>query len=368
VNGLRDDLSATGSAVVAEGEGLRVTPPSAVALGKAVAVLRAHLLPVRVRGNGDAPVEAPAGGALLELTALDRIAAVDGPTGIARVEAGCSVSALETAARRGGATLGPLLPSVRAGSVGAWLGGPTRGERGIPGSRRETAALSVAAVLADGRLAESRAAPRSATGPDLDHLALGGSGRLCVLAAAWVRLFPAAPPAYAAWRAPDLAAAVRMVERLCCDRLAPARGMLRAREGEALVALSWEGPEAARLWRGRAVRALGEPLGIDAGPEVRAPASSRGIEVDARWDALAAFARQPGAAEIALYGMHAGGAFAVLSLSSEGIEQCAGAARGPGLRVIAPRRLREPGPSWKEMGAGAAWERLVAALGAEERR
>jgi len=368
VNGLRDDLATTGSAVVAEGAGLRVTPPSVAALGRAVAVLRAHRLPVRVRGNGDAPVEAPAGGALLELTALDRIAAVDGPTGIARVEAGCSVSALETAARRGGATLGPLVPSVRAGSVGAWLGGPTRGERGIPGSRRETAALSVSAVLADGRLAESRAAPRSATGPDLDHLALGGSGRLCVLAAAWVRLFPAAPPAYAAWRAPDLGAAVRMVDRLCRDRLAPVRGMLQAREGEALVALSWEGPEAARLWRGRAVRALGEPLAADAGPVVRAPASSRGIEVDARWDALAAFARHPGAAEIALYGMHAGGAFAVLSLASEGIEQCAAAARGPGLRVIAPRRLREAGPSWKEMGAGAAWDRLVAALGAEERR
>ena len=79
-------------------------------------------------------------------------------------------------------------------------------------------------------------------------------------------------------------------------------------------------------------------------------------------------ARHPGAAEIALYGMHAGGAFAVLSLASEGIEQCAAAARGPGLRVIAPRRLREAGPSWKEMGAGAAWDRLVAALGAEERR
>ncbi len=367
MNGLRDDLSATGSAVVAEGEGLRVTPPSVAALGRAVAVLRGHLLPVRVRGNGDAPVEAPPGGALLELTALDRIASVDGATGIARVEAGCSVAALETAARRAGATLGPLLPSVRAGSVGAWLAGPTRAERAVPGARRETAALSVSAVLADGRLAESRAAPRSATGPDLDHLALGGSGRLCVIAAAWVRLFPAAPPAYAAWRAPDLPAAVRMVERLCGDRLAPARGMLRMHEGSALVALSWEGPEAARLLRDRAVRALGEPLAVDAGPEVRAPASSRAVEVDARWDAIAAFAGHPGAAELALYGMHAGGAFAVLSLGAEGVEQCAGAARAPGARLIAPRRLREAGPSWEEMGAGAAWGRLVAALGAEER-
>jgi len=368
VNELRDDLAATGSAVVAEGAGLRVTPPSVAALGRAVAVLRGHLLPVRVRGNGDAPVEAPPGGALIELTALDRIASVDAATGIARVEAGCSVAALETAARRAGATLGPLLPSVRAGSLGAWLAGPTRGERGIPGARRETAALSVAAVLADGRLAESRAAPRSATGPDLDHLALGGSGRLCVVAAAWIRLFPAAPPAYAAWKAPDLAAAIGMVQGLCADRIAPARGMLRLQDGAALVALSWEGPGAARLQRGRAVRALGEPLAVDAGPEVRAPPSSRGVEVDARWEALGAFARRRGAAEIALYGLHAGGAFAVLSLAEETVEECAAAARGPGARLVAPRRLRESGPSWPEMGAAAAWDRLVTALGTEEDR
>ena len=79
------------------GRTLAWTPPSVASLGRAVAVLRAHGLPVRVRGNGDAPVEAPKGGALLELTGLDRIASVDGATGIARVEAGCSVAALETA-------------------------------------------------------------------------------------------------------------------------------------------------------------------------------------------------------------------------------------------------------------------------------
>src|SRR5581483_6632576 len=101
---------------------------------------------------GDAPAAPGNGSALLELTALDRIPAVDSASGIACAEAGCSVAALEAAVRRVGATLGPLLPSVRAGSVGAWLGGSTRGERGIPGSRRETAALSVAVALADGRI------------------------------------------------------------------------------------------------------------------------------------------------------------------------------------------------------------------------
>ena len=65
--------------------------------------------------------------------------------------------------------------------------------------------------------------------------------------------------------------------------------------------------------------------------------------------------------------MHAGGAFAVLSLAADGVEQCAAAARTDGARLVAPRRLRDAGPAWEAMGAGAAWNRLVAALGAEER-
>src|SRR5438067_1717306 len=140
--------------LVEDGEGIRVTPSSVASLARAVAVVRAHRVALRVRGSGDAPVNAPPSGVLLDLGSLDRIATVNAATGIARVEAGCSVAALESAVRRAGCTLGPLLPSVRAGSVGAWLAGPTRGARGIPGARRETAALSLAAVLPDGRIAE----------------------------------------------------------------------------------------------------------------------------------------------------------------------------------------------------------------------
>src|SRR5207244_3607947 len=127
---LRSLLEGAGAQVTAgAAEGLRVFPPSVAALGRAVAVVRAQGLLLRVRGNGDAPRAPPAEGVLLDLHQLDRIASVDGETGIARVEAGASVAALESAARRAGCTLGSLLPSVRVGSVGAWLAGPTRGER-----------------------------------------------------------------------------------------------------------------------------------------------------------------------------------------------------------------------------------------------
>lgn len=367
---LREDLAASGASVMEEAQGgVRVTPPSIASLGRVVAVLRAHKLPLRVRGSGDAPVHAPPKGALVDVGSLDRIASVDGQTAIARVEAGCSVAALEQAARRAGCTLGPLLPSVRAGSIGAWLAGPTRGERGIPGSRRETAALSVAAVLADGRIAESRAAPRSATGPDLDHLALGGSGRLCVVAGAWIRLFPLAPALAGSWTCRNLETAVAGLEKLCHERLAPARARILGGGDSTRLAAAWEGLETAPLDRDRAgnvLAALGFAAEGDQGANqwVREAVAGHPIEVDARWASLKSWSQQ---GEIQAVGLHAGGAFATLALpEARGAEECAAQARRAGARVIAPRRLRDPGPAWDAMGAGAVWKRLIEALGVEE--
>jgi FAD/FMN-containing dehydrogenase len=367
---LRDDMAASGAAVVEEESGgYCVTPPSIASLGRAVAVVRAWKLPLRVRGGGDAPVAAPEGGVLLDVGSLDRINSVDGKTCLARVEAGCSVAALELAARRAGCTLGPLLPSVRAGSVGAWLAGPTRGERSIPGARRETAALSVTAVLADGHLAESRAAPRSATGPDLDHLALGGAGRLCVVASAWIRLFPVAPALASSWSCSGLATAVRGLERLCHERVSPARARVQAGADGARLFVAWEGLETAPMDRDRAARLLREAgctLEGDAAAKawLREPLGGHPVEVEARWASLQGWSQR---GEMQLMGMHAGGAFAALALAEAGsAEEAAALARASGARVIAPRRLRDAGPDWDAMGAGAVWQRLVEALGVEE--
>jgi FAD/FMN-containing dehydrogenase len=385
VSDLRAELAASGAAVLAEeaaggAEGYRVKPRSVVELARAVGVLRSHRLPVRVRGAGDEADSPLAGGALLELAALDRIASVDGEAGVAHVEAGCSVAALEAAARREGCTLGPLLPSVRAGSVGHWLAGPTRGERGVPGARRETAALSIAVVLDGARIAESRAAPRSATGPDLDHLALGAGGRTSVIAGAWIRLLPEAPLVAAVWDGESTAACVAALERLCLDRLAPARARLDATpHGGARLAAAWEGARQAPLHRERAARALRESV-----PELReateggdwaaafllSPAAAHAVEVDARWDDLRSWAAQPAAsapgADLSLCGLHAGGAFAVLSVPGAEThpgEACAASARGAGARILAPRRLRDHELSWERMGAGDAWKRLLSSLG-----
>ncbi len=385
---LRTLLTESGAAVMLEqgtGDapgGVRVAPRSVAELARAVAVLRAQRMPVRVRGAGDAPEVAASGGALLELTALDRIASVDGVACIARVEAGCSMAALEAAARREGCPLGALLPSVRAGSVGHWLAGPTGGERGVPGSRRETAALSVTAVLASARIAESRAVPRSAAGPDLDHLALGAAGRLAVIAA---------PLLAVSWEAGSAGAAVAALARLCLDRLAPTRARLVVLPGGGVrLAAGWEGSHSADLLRQRAARtarhvfrelrevrsgelrdARGE--GEEAAAFLRAPAPAHAVEIDAEWECLRSWARQPAASapgsELAFCGLHAGGAFAVLSVPGEGdqpADASAVSARAAETRIVAPRRLRARAQPWEELGGGQVWRRLVAALGVEE--
>lgn len=386
---LRALLAESGAAIMLEqgpGEalaGIRIAPRSVAELSRAVAVLRAQRMPVRVRGAGDAP-EAPApDGALLELSALDRISSVDGAACVARVEAGCSVAALEAAARREGCTLGALLPSVRAGSVGHWLAGPTGGERGVPGSRRETAAVSITAVLASARIAESRAAPRSAAGPDLDQLALGAGGRLAVIAAAAIRLLPEAPLLAASWEAGSAAQGLAALSSLCRDRLAPGRARLAVLPGGgARLALGWEGSHSAPLLRDRAARtarhafgALRESRGEGeaAAAFLRAPSPAHAVEVDADWEALRAWGDQPAAlapgSELSFCGLHAGGAFAVVSVPGEGdqpADASAASARQAGARVVAPRRLRAREQPWEEIGGGPAWRRLVAALGVEE--
>jgi FAD/FMN-containing dehydrogenase len=352
IDRVRSELEEAGLPVIGDGERWAVRPAEIGSLARAVAILRRQGAPLDV----------------LDFSALDRIVAIDAATGIARVEAGCRVEVLEAAVRKSSATLGPLLPSVRKGSVGAWLAGPTRGERGIPGARRETAALAVSVILADGRIAESRAAPRSATGPDLDHLALGGEGRLCVIAGAVIRLFPSAAPCVATFRVSSLGDAVDGVARLCRDRLEPSRAVARRADNGALLALSWEGPVSGSVHRARAIRAIdryGWPLAADIDPgEVLEGPAARRLEVDATWESLAPFVRDGGVTAVGLVGLHAGGAFAVVE-SDEAAEALAEGIRRPGLRVIAPRALRDTGPGWEAMGASAVWQRLEAALGTE---
>ena len=157
------------------------------------------------------------------------------------------------------------------------------------------------------------------------------------MAAASIRPVPGDARDAFGWRFPDVSAAVGALERLCEHRLAPARARIRAGADGATLGMVWEGIVSAPIERDRAGRVLRESC--TPAPEVppnfvREPPDGHPVEVDARWASLRAWSPH---GDLILFGLHAGGAFAVLSLpEAAAAEQCAALARAASARVIAP--------------------------------
>lgn len=126
----------------------------------------------------------------LSVEALDKVGKVEPRGGTLEVGAGVELSVLEHGLTMYGLTLGPLSPRALELTLSEFLEGPDAGLRAIPGGRLEPLCLAVTAVLPDGRVHRSHPSPRSAAGPDLVALLLGGAGRMAVITDAIVRCFP----------------------------------------------------------------------------------------------------------------------------------------------------------------------------------
>lgn len=276
----------------------------------------------------------------LDLSRLSRVEVPDEKSCLIRVGAGASVREVEARAIQSGLTLGPLLPSTPYKKVGAWLAGPTRGERTVPPGRLETAALALEAVLADGSHYRSKETPRSATGPDLDHLLLGGEGRFGILTRVTLRLFPRALVEAAGSRP-----AVGVLDAVEAARQAMREGLLP-------VELRWDKPrgtvEARFTGTGAAHRARRFGAATLGGREIRGH-----LELAGSWKAWgAASPLRPEALQ--LVAIHVDGAFGALEFAdAEEAERAAEHARHIGFAVVSPRRLR-PDPALGWTGAAAA--------------
>jgi len=286
----------------------------------------------------------------LDLSSLSAIDAPDEVSGIVRVGAGCRVMEVEDRAARAGLTLGTLLPQTAFKKLGAWLAGPTRGERTEPGGRLETSVLALEAVLADGSVYRSVEAPRSATGPDLDHLLLGAEGRFGIITRATLRLQGRRlAEAFGVRAAATVDAAIETLREISTSAIAPAearwslaRGTLEARFSGNSAAIS--------------ARAFGSgPL---AGHDVTSELELAGAW--AQWSQVAALAPT----ELQFVAMHAGGAFGALRFADPASAPDAAArALALGFVIVSPRRLR-PAPElgFREAGAAAIFTSFAAEL------
>lgn len=126
----------------------------------------------------------------LSLAELKHIARIEPRAGTVEVGGGVTLAALDATLAAHQLTIGPLSPRAKALTVHAFLEGPDGGLRAIPGGRLEPICLAIVAVLPDGRVYRSHPSPRSAAGPDLVALMLGGDRRLGVITEATLRCFP----------------------------------------------------------------------------------------------------------------------------------------------------------------------------------
>jgi hypothetical protein len=123
-------------------------------------------------------------------SALSSVGPVQVKSGLVEAGAGATVGDIDRAAETLGLTVGPLSPKALELELATFLEGPYAGLRPVLGGRLEPLALAIEAILPDGILYVSRPAPRSAAGPDLDALLLGGEGRFGWVSRATLRLLP----------------------------------------------------------------------------------------------------------------------------------------------------------------------------------
>ena len=159
----------------------------------------------------------PTGGeVVVSLRRLNRIRAVDADNNSITVEAGCTLHAVQEAAREADRLFPLSLAAEGSATIGGNLSTNAGGVQVLRYGNARELTLGLEVVLADGRIWNGlRALRKDNTGYDLKHLFIGAEGTLGLITAATLKLFPRPRTHATAWVAvPDPASAVRLLGRL----------------------------------------------------------------------------------------------------------------------------------------------------------
>ena len=161
-------------------------------------------------------------GVVLDLSRMDRILEIDTESQTATVEAGVRGDRLEEALNAQGLTLGHYPQSLAISTVGGWIGARSAGQASAAFGAIEDLVLGLSAVLPTGQVVRTRAVPRSAAGPDLASLFIGGEGSLGVVTEA--TLSASRLPGELRWlafRPPDFGAGVETARAISQSDVRP---------------------------------------------------------------------------------------------------------------------------------------------------
>ncbi len=160
-------------------------------------------------------------------------------------QAGVTLEALEQALRPKSLTLGALPPSAWTETLADFLEGPHAGLRAIPGGRLEPICARLEGMTSDGRVFVTQPGPRSAAGPDLTALFLGGRGRMGLVTKALVRAFRAPThKSTATFRVQTARQATLILRRIVSDGAWLSRAVVGGTASGVAIECSWAGSEA----------------------------------------------------------------------------------------------------------------------------
>lgn len=269
--------------------------------------------------------------------AMAGVGPIQARSGVVEADAGASLGAIDRAAEALGLCVGPLSPRAYALDLASFLEGPYAGLRPVLGGRLESLSLSLEAILPDGIAIRSRASPRSAAGPDLDALLLGGEGRFGWVSRASLRLLPRPEVRRrVVYSFPDGATLAHAARRLLEAGCNVQCGWAQRRGGRSLLELELGGnPESIERDLSTCSNAAAEAGGRASG-QVLDDAPS-GDERELSWDDVA---RE----------VSAGGRVALFRLATDAVI-ATGASRG---RLLATRQPWHSADTWERVASALA--------------
>ena len=169
-----------------------VNPRGEGDLASVLRLARTERIPLRIGGRteqGKTPVTA--GGAIrVDMTGMDRVISLDEESYLIRVQAGISIAVLKSRLSERKLMMGWSIYSAQPHTLGAVLAGGVAARWGARYGKPADSLRSLTAVLPDGGIVSSPAAPRRAAGPDLSTLMVGTHGRLGIISEVTLRVYP----------------------------------------------------------------------------------------------------------------------------------------------------------------------------------
>ena len=164
---------------------------------------------------GAATPDAAGRAVVVSLSRLDRIVAVDSQNNTISVEAGCTLAAVQAAARQAGRLFPLMLASQGSCQIGGNLSTNAGGVQVLRYGNMRELTLGLEVVLPSGEVWDGRRGLRKDnTGYDLKQLFIGAEGTLGIITGAVLKLFPLPPVQTTAWlNLASPAAAVDLLNR-----------------------------------------------------------------------------------------------------------------------------------------------------------